>query len=80
LGDLRQGYEYSRTTNPTRRSVEIGIATLENGKHGFVFSSGVSAISAAVMLLDTGDHIVLTSDVYGGTFRGLTKIFTRFGI
>ncbi len=53
IGDLRQGYEYSRTANPTRSSVESVIAALENGKHGFAFSSGVAAISAVVMLLDT---------------------------
>ncbi|HDE6226312.1 TPA: aminotransferase class V-fold PLP-dependent enzyme [Staphylococcus aureus] len=80
IGDLRQGYEYSRTANPTRSSVESVIAALENGKHGFAFSSGVAAISAVVMLLDKGDHIILNSDVYGGTYRALTKVFTRFGI
>lgn len=56
IGDLRQGYEYSRTANPTRSSVESVIAALENGKHGFAFSSGVAAISAVVMLLDKGDR------------------------
>ncbi|WP_256089961.1 PLP-dependent transferase, partial [Staphylococcus aureus] len=76
----RQGYEYSRSANPTRSSVESVIAALENGKHGFAFSSGVAAISAVVMLLDKGDHIILNSDVYGGTYRALTKVFTRFGI
>ncbi|UMT81029.1 aminotransferase class V-fold PLP-dependent enzyme [Staphylococcus roterodami] len=80
IGDLRQGYEYSRTANPTRSSVESVIAALENGKHGFAFSSGVAAISAVVMLLDKGDHIILNSDVYGGTYRALIKVFTRFGI
>lgn len=80
IGDLRQGYEYSRTANPTRSSVESVIAALENGKHGFAFSSGIAAISAVVMLLDKGDHIILNSDVYGGTYRVLTKVFTRFGI
>ncbi len=54
IGDLRQGYEYSCTANPTRSSVESVIAALENGKHGFAFSSGVAAISAVVMLLDKG--------------------------
>lgn len=68
IGDLRQGYEYSRTANPTRSSVESVIAALENGKHGFAFSSGVAAISAVVMLLDKGDHIILNSDVYGGRY------------
>lgn len=80
IGELRKGFEYSRTANPTRTSLESVIAELENGKHGFAFSSGVAAISAVVMLLDKGDHIILNSDVYGGTYRALTKVFTRLGI
>lgn len=80
IGDLRQGYEYSRTANPTRASIESVIANLENGKHGFAFGSGMAAISAIIMLLDKGDHLILNSDVYGGTYRALTKVFTRFGI
>lgn len=80
IGDLRQGYEYSRTANPTRASLESVIANLEHGKHGFAFGSGMAAISAVIMLLDKGDHLVLNSDVYGGTYRALTKVFTRFGI
>lgn len=80
IGDLRQGYEYSRTANPTRTSIESVIANLENGKHGFAFGSGMAAISAVIMLLDKGDHLILNSDVYGGTYRALTKVFTRFGI
>ena len=80
IGDLRQGYEYSRTANPTRASIESVIANLENGKHGFAFGSGMAAISAVIMLLDKGDHLILNSDVYGGTYRALTKVFTRFGI
>lgn len=80
IGDLRQGYEYSRTANPTRASLESVIANLEHGKHGFAFGSGMAAISAVIMLLDKGDHLVLNSDVYGGTYRALTKVFTRFGV
>ena len=79
IGDLRQGYEYSRTANPTRTTIESVIANLENGKHGFAFGSGM-AISAVIMLLDKGDHLILNSDVYGGTYRALTKVFTRYGI
>ena len=67
IGDLRQGYEYSRTANPTRASLESVIANLEHGKHGFAFGSGMAAISAVIMLLDKGDHLFLNSDVYGGT-------------
>ena len=76
IGDLRQGYEYSRTANPTRTSIESVIANLENGKHGFAFGSGMAAISAVIMLLDKGDRLILNSDVYGGTYRALTKVFT----
>ncbi|MEQ6029255.1 trans-sulfuration enzyme family protein [Staphylococcus saccharolyticus] len=80
IGDLRQEYEYSRTANPTRASLESVIADLEHGKHGFAFGSGMAAISAVIMLLDEGDRLILNSDVYGGTYRALTKVFTRFGI
>ncbi|AMG64504.1 MULTISPECIES: bifunctional cystathionine gamma-lyase/homocysteine desulfhydrase [Staphylococcus] len=80
IGDLRQGYEYSRTANPTRGAIESVIADLEHGKHGFAFGSGMAAVSAVMMLLDKGDHIILNSDVYGGTYRALTKVFTRYGI
>lgn len=80
IGDLRQGYEYSRTANPTREAIESVIADLEHGKHGFAFGSGMAAVSAVMMLLDKGDHIILNSDVYGGTYRALTKVFTRYGI
>ncbi|MDU4602333.1 MAG: aminotransferase class I/II-fold pyridoxal phosphate-dependent enzyme, partial [Staphylococcus warneri] len=56
------------------------IADLEHGKHGFAFGSGMAAISSVIMLLDKGDHLILNSDVYGGTYRALTKVFTRFGL
>ena len=80
IGDLREGYEYSRSGNPTRAALESTIADLEGGRFGYAFGSGVAAISAVVMLLDKGDHIVVNSDVYGGTFRVLTKVFNRLGI
>ncbi len=80
IGDLREGYEYSRSGNPTRTALESTIADLEHGRFGYAFGSGVAAISAVVMLLDKGDHIVVNSDVYGGTFRVLTKVFNRLGI
>ncbi|MCG7339084.1 bifunctional cystathionine gamma-lyase/homocysteine desulfhydrase [Staphylococcus sp. ACRSN] len=80
IGDLRQGYEYSRTANPTRSALESLIADLEQGEFGFAFGSGMAAISAVIMLLDKGDHLLLNSDVYGGTYRALTKVFTRYGI
>ncbi|MEB7725179.1 aminotransferase class I/II-fold pyridoxal phosphate-dependent enzyme [Mammaliicoccus fleurettii] len=80
IGELRQGYEYSRTANPTRTALETLIADLEHGTNGYAFGSGMAAISAVIMLLDKGDHILINSDVYGGTYRALTKVFTRFGI
>ncbi|EPD49861.1 hypothetical protein HMPREF1208_01397 [Staphylococcus sp. HGB0015] len=80
IGALRQGYEYSRTANPTRSALESLIADLEHGQHGFAFGSGMVAISAVLMLLDQGDHIIVGSDVYGGTYRAMTKVFTRYGI
>lgn len=80
IGELRQGFEYSRTANPTRSSLESVIADLEHGNYGFAFGSGMAAISAVIMLLDQGDHIIVGSDVYGGSYRAMTRVFTRFGI
>ncbi|TDM13691.1 bifunctional cystathionine gamma-lyase/homocysteine desulfhydrase [Macrococcus bovicus] len=80
IGNLRQGYEYSRTKNPTRTALETLIADIEHGTHGFAFGSGMAAVSTAIMLLNAGDHIVVGSDVYGGTYRVFTKVFDRIGI
>lgn len=80
IGNLRQGYEYSRTKNPTRTALETLIADLEHGHEGFAFGSGMAAVSTVIMLLDAGDHIVVGSDVYGGTYRVFTKVFDRIGI
>ena len=80
IGDMRQGYEYSRSANPTRTALEGLIADLEEGQFGYAFGSGMAAISAVIMLLDKGDHLLINSDVYGGTYRALSKVFTRFGI
>ncbi|MBM2657625.1 bifunctional cystathionine gamma-lyase/homocysteine desulfhydrase [Staphylococcus pseudoxylosus] len=80
IGDMRQGYEYSRSANPTRTALEGLIADLEEGEFGYAFGSGMAAISAVIMLLDKGDHLLINSDVYGGTYRALSKVFTRFGI
>ncbi|MCC4220560.1 cystathionine gamma-synthase [Staphylococcus saprophyticus] len=80
IGDMRQGYEYSRSANPTRSALEGLIADLEQGESGFAFGSGMASISAVIMLLDKGDHLLINSDVYGGTYRALTKVFNRFGI
>ncbi|KMJ60220.1 cystathionine gamma-synthase [Bacillus sp. LL01] len=75
-----KGYEYSRTGNPTRHALEELINDLENGKAGFAFGSGMAAITAVMMLFDSGDHVVLTDDVYGGTYRVMTKVLNRMGI
>lgn len=80
VGGLRQGYEYSRTGNPTRHALEELIKDLENGHAGFAFGSGMAAISSVMMMFDTGSHVVLTDDVYGGTYRVMTKVLNRLGI
>src|SRR5690554_5996770 len=73
-------YEYSRTGNPTREALEALICDLEGGHAGFAFGSGMAAISAVMHLFKSGDHIVLTDDVYGGTYRLMTKILNRSNI
>ncbi|MFB9761840.1 cystathionine beta-lyase [Ectobacillus funiculus] len=73
-------YDYSRSGNPTREVLEETIALLEGGVRGFAFASGMAAISTAFLLLSQGDHVVITEDVYGGTFRVVTEVLTRYGI
>ncbi len=75
-----KGYEYSRTGNPTRNALEENIASLENGKHGLCFGSGLAAIDAIIKLLSPGDEVISTNDLYGGTYRLFTKIFENYGI
>lgn len=79
LGKMR-GYEYSRTGNPTREALEALIAELENGYAGFAFGSGMAATTAVLSLLRSGDRVLISSNVYGGTFRVLDKVFDHFGI
>lgn len=74
------GWEYSRTGNPTRAALEALIAELEGGKAGFAFGSGMAAITAVLSLFISGDKVLISSNVYGGTFRVLDKIFKNFGI
>lgn len=74
------GYEYSRTGNPTREALEKLISDLEGGFRGFAFSSGMAAISSVLMLFQSGDHIILSDDVYGGTFRVVDKVFKNLGL
>ncbi|MBG9694247.1 cystathionine gamma-synthase [Lysinibacillus sphaericus] len=73
-------YDYARSGNPTRDALEKAIAELEGGVRAHAFSSGIAAVSGALMLLSQGDHIVMTEDVYGGTYRFVTKVLPRFGI
>jgi cystathionine beta-lyase len=73
-------YDYSRSANPTREALEDIIAELEEGTRGFAFSSGMAAISTAFLLLSAGDHMIISEDVYGGTYRMVTSVLTRFGI
>ncbi|WP_419959545.1 bifunctional cystathionine gamma-lyase/homocysteine desulfhydrase [Psychrobacillus sp. BM2] len=75
-----KGYEYSRTGNPTRHALEVLISELEGGVAGFAFASGMAATSSVMMLFSKGDHVILTDDVYGGTFRVISKVLNRFGI
>jgi cystathionine gamma-lyase / homocysteine desulfhydrase len=75
-----KGYEYSRTGNPTRHALEELIKDLEGGVAGFAFASGMAAITSVMMLFNSGDHVLLTDDVYGGTFRVMTKVLNRMGI
>ena len=74
------GYEYSRTKNPTRDGIESLIAELEGGKFGFAFASGMAAIGTILSLFKSGDKILISSNVYGGTFRILDKVFCNFNI
>jgi cystathionine beta-lyase len=80
LGKPRSQWEYSRTGNPTRAALEALIAELENGNRGFAFASGMAAIDAVLRLFAAGDKIVISSNVYGGTFRILDKIFKQYGL
>jgi cystathionine gamma-lyase len=75
-----KGYEYSRTRNPTREALEGCLAALEGAKHGLAFASGLAATDAILHLLDAGDHVLASDDVYGGTFRIFDKVFRRLGL
>ncbi len=75
-----KGFEYARTRNPTRDAVEGNLAALEGAEHGIAFASGMAAIQAILELLSAGDHLVLGDNVYGGTFRLVDKVMTRFGL
>jgi cystathionine beta-lyase len=73
-------YDYARSGNPTRQALENVLKELEGAAAAFAFSSGMAAVSTVLMLLSAGDHVVVTDDCYGGTYRALTRVFQRFGI
>lgn len=80
LGNPRMGFEYSRTDNPTRRAYEACFAALEGAKHALAFASGMATTNNCMYLLKSGDEVVLSDDVYGGTFRFFTKVMDKFGV
>ena len=75
-----KGYEYARTHNPTRRVLETNLAALENGHHGIAFGSGLAAMDAVLKLLNPGDEIISTYELYGGSYRQMVQVFGRYGI
>ena len=75
-----KGYEYARTQNPTRAALEANVAAIEGGMAGFAFASGMAAIDAIASLLQAGDHVVVTDNTYGGTFRLFDKVLRRYGL
>ncbi|WP_372765902.1 cystathionine gamma-synthase [Lutibacter sp.] len=77
---VHKGYEYSRSANPTRTAVENAFASIENGKFGLAFGSGLAAIDCVMKLLSPGDEVISTNDLYGGSYRIFTKIFENYGI
>ena len=75
-----KGYEYSRTLNPTRHALEKNLAAIENGKFGACFGSGLAAIDCVMKMLNPGDEVISTNDLYGGSYRIFTTIFEKYGI
>src|SRR5450830_1702609 len=73
-----KGYEYARTQNPTRMALERNLAAIEGGTAGFAFASGMAAIGAIATMLKSGDHVVVSDNTYGGTFRLFDKVLTRY--
>jgi len=77
---VHKGYEYARSKNPTRSTLEANVAALENGTHAAAFGSGIAAIDCALKMLNPGDEVISTSDLYGGTYRIFKTIFEKYGI
>lgn len=80
VGKPRQGYEYSRTMNPTRKALQDCLAALEGGQYGLAFASGLAATDTVLRLLDADSHVLAGNDVYGGTFRLFDKVLRRFSL
>src|SRR5256885_6168313 len=79
LGE-HKGFEYGRTQNPTRMALEANLAAMEGGKAGFAFASGMAAIGAIATLLKSGDHVIVSDNTYGGTFRLFDKVLRRYDL
>src|SRR5215210_4602844 len=75
-----KGYEYSRTGNPTRTALEECVASLEEGKYGLAFASGMGAETTIMYLFAPGDHLLISNDVYGGTYRLFERVLARYGL
>jgi cystathionine beta-lyase/cystathionine gamma-synthase len=73
-------FDYARSGNPTREALEKTLAAIENGTNAYAFGSGMAAVSSALAILEQGDHLVVSADIYGGTFRILSRFFNKFGI
>jgi cystathionine beta-lyase/cystathionine gamma-synthase len=80
IGGLRSGFEYARSGNPSRLSLEATLAAIENGAHGRAFASGLAAETAVLSMLSAGDQVVSSTNIYGGTYRLFTKVFAKFGV
>ncbi|HLV80593.1 MAG TPA: cystathionine gamma-synthase [Chthonomonadaceae bacterium] len=80
VGETYGGYEYARTGNPTRTALEACVASLEGGRHGLAFASGMAATTTLCYLFQPGDHVILGDDVYGGTYRLFARVLSRYGI
>ena len=80
VGRPRHGFEYGRSGNPTRQALEAAIAALEGGSHGFAYASGLAATQNLLYLLEPGDRLILSDDAYGGTWRLVSKVWSRYGI
>ena len=77
---VHKGFDYSRTVNPTRVALEAQLAALESASYGCAFASGMAATSAVMNLLSAGDHVIVTDDLYGGTYRLFSRVLSRYGL